>query len=914
MLSSSISNQQQGLRETQSIELTKNLSIVYSFMALTIAIVFKINNFNQQSLYSLLVMVIFILTYNLIRLHYYLFSKVVLTSTSLFYLTYLSLTVGETTHVQWLMGSFISTIFRIFSGESTNSLKYTYFFSALSSVLLIFCIQQTVFAPPDLSNDLIRFFNWSSTLAFLAGSGYSTYYWHKLLKKSDVASNEMQVFLKTLLDHLPISIITSNPQKENEISFWNKASDVIFGQKIDKLKETTNEPSSNTYGYTSNGVKKILKSTQFLVKDTLLLKITEDITERENILSRLQENEAFLSTLIQSTSVGVFLVNSRGVCSFVNPAMESLLMYSANEMIDQKWYGALTEQEFKKIKYVWEDYINQKKEFKETTQLFRRDGSDFWCLVQFSPAYNESGDIDFHVGTITDVSNFKNIEHEILKIKSQLELTNLQLNSLFDNMTEGAVVQDATGMILQANFAARKILGLEMHDLIYKNSKDESWNAIHEDGSPYPGIEHPAMLALQTGKLYLNKVMGLKGDKITRWININSVPIFEDNSKQPTKVISTFSDITEMRELEHRNEIIRERLLISTQAMKFGVWDWDVKNNKLVWDDFLYEVYGVNREEFQGDYDAFEKTLLESEKPRVMAELNKAFANRENFSSEFLIKSKTDGGQNRVIKSKAKAFYSNDGTILRLVGANWDVTHEKIQEQKLIHSSKMSNLGEMSAGIAHEINNPLSVILSRAYILKNSIEKNNFNSDKMYQEVNKIYDNCLRISKIIKGLKAFARDGQNDPMEPIPLRDIIENAQSICNSKIIEKGITFNKDEISPELQVNCSSTQLTQVFVNLLSNSIDAITDLADPWISIKIKVDSTLIRILIIDSGSGIKEEIREKIMLPFFTTKSANKGTGLGLSISSSIIKSHQGTLGIDSAHPNTCFYIELPLYIE
>lgn len=618
-----------------------------------------------------------------------------------------------------------------------------------------------------------------------------------------------------------------------------------------------------------------------------------------------ERRQAFNSTLINFSSLGVFQVSSDGVCQFVNPAMEELLELDHLAMVGRKWYNALSVDEFRRVKPFWDAYITTRQTFKETTQLIRKNGSSFWCMIQFSPAYRSDGSVDFHVGTITDVSNFKNVESEFVDIQSKLEMTNLQLKALIDHMAEGVTVVDGDGNLTDANPAARRILGLDSN-LKRNNAHDPNWNAIREDGSAYSSNERPAMRALHTGVPQMNQIMGIGQNSKVSWLRVSAVPLFEPGNPKAVKALTTFSDITETKVLEEHNASIRQRLQIGMEAMKFGIWDWDLVKDALVWDDYMYQVFCIDPADFTGSYDAFTRVLVAEDLARLNEELRECWIKkRTEFSGEFRIVRKS--GEVRQIRANATCFYDEFGKVLRMVGANWDVTHEREQEAKLIHGSKMSSLGEMSSGIAHEINNPLTIILGRAYVMQ-ALVKGLPESEKLLEGLEKIRVNSERIAKIIKGLRAFARDGEKDPHENIVVKSLVEDALSLCASKI--KGADIVIDVVDPEaMTIRGSSSQMSQVLVNLISNAIDAVESLPERWVKINTEVVGDRVRISIIDSGHGVLESVRDKMMQPFFTTKPVGKGTGLGLSISSGIMKSHNGVLGIDEKNPNTCFYIEI-----
>lgn len=239
-----------------------------------------------------------------------------------------------------------------------------------------------------------------------------------------------------------------------------------------------------------------------------------------------------------------------------------------------------------------------------------------------------------------------------------------------------------------------------------------------------------------------------------------------------------------------------------------------------------------------------------------------------------------------------------------------DVTDEKNMEAQLYQNSKLAALGEMASGVAHEINNPLSIIIGKSSLLTNHLTSPIWNREKIAQDIEKIEKTAMRISKIIKGLTAFSRNSERDSFSVIQVRHIIEDTLSLVNEKFKYRGIDVLVDCPS-DLALECNSTQIGQVLMNLLINSFDAIKRLETKWIRIDVKSNGNSALISVSDSGNGISPKIADKIMEPFYTTKSVGEGTGLGLSLSKRLIESHNGNIKYLPSAKHTTFQIELPL---
>ena len=228
------------------------------------------------------------------------------------------------------------------------------------------------------------------------------------------------------------------------------------------------------------------------------------------------------------------------------------------------------------------------------------------------------------------------------------------------------------------------------------------------------------------------------------------------------------------------------------------------------------------------------------------------------------------------------------------------------QKLTLMIQSKMASIGEISAGISHEINNPLAQIMARAEKILRSDEI--ALSPELTQDLVKIQNGVLRIGKIIKGLKMLSYEGVSEDLISYSLEEIFIDVLSVSDSNLKEKNISF-KYELPEGLKVMCRPHRLSQVILNLLSNSIYAVKDLNDKWIKIVVTVDNDKVKIEFIDSGLGINKEFKDKLFVKRFTTKPIGIGTGLGLNLSKKIVMEQGGDLALDSSAKNTTFLILL-----
>lgn len=234
----------------------------------------------------------------------------------------------------------------------------------------------------------------------------------------------------------------------------------------------------------------------------------------------------------------------------------------------------------------------------------------------------------------------------------------------------------------------------------------------------------------------------------------------------------------------------------------------------------------------------------------------------------------------------------------------------ELEEQilKNMNASRLVAVGEVASGIAHEINNPLTVINGQMVKIEKQI-RNYPHNEQLIVPIEKINLMINRIIKIINGLKLISRDGQSDPMSDFPITNMIGEIKLLTEMKI--KSLNINFEIIAPneELHAYGREVQISQVLVNLINNAVDAISTFDNKWIKLEVIELPEAIEFKVTDSGKGISREIQDKMLNPFFTTKGVGKGTGLGLSISKGIVNDHGGDFYYNANCPNTQFVFTL-----
>ncbi len=240
----------------------------------------------------------------------------------------------------------------------------------------------------------------------------------------------------------------------------------------------------------------------------------------------------------------------------------------------------------------------------------------------------------------------------------------------------------------------------------------------------------------------------------------------------------------------------------------------------------------------------------------------------------------------------------------------YHIRERRRSQERLVSSAKLAALGQMAAGIAHEINNPLMLILGQSNRLAAGAEDGPVPPQQALAISERIEAIVMRIGAIVRGLQTLSRDSSGDPFVEVPLLALLNLTLDYCRERIKVNGVELRVGAIPGAWTAVGRESQLSEVLLNVLNNALDATLLLEERWIDIAASESSEGLIIKVTDSGLGIEPAIRKKIFDPFFTTKPIGQGTGLGLSIARGIMGIHGGAVSYDEHSPRTRFVIQIP----
>ena len=231
------------------------------------------------------------------------------------------------------------------------------------------------------------------------------------------------------------------------------------------------------------------------------------------------------------------------------------------------------------------------------------------------------------------------------------------------------------------------------------------------------------------------------------------------------------------------------------------------------------------------------------------------------------------------------------------------------QQEELGRITRFSALSEIAAGIAHEVNTPLGVIVAKADILKARAAADAVppaEASAIAMDITKMAKN---VSDIVHGLASVASSKSNR-LEKVDLKRVVADAVKLCEPRAHRIDATLELDVPEGEVALECYPVQILQIMINLINNAVDAVAERREKWIRIRLRASAHEVQVSVTDSGPGISSGLAEKIFTPFFTTKKDRDGTGIGLSLSRSIARRHHGELLLDMHAANTSFRVTLP----
>jgi two-component system cell cycle sensor histidine kinase/response regulator CckA len=454
-------------------------------------------------------------------------------------------------------------------------------------------------------------------------------------------------------------------------------------------------------------------------------------------------------------------------------------------------------------------------------------------------------------------------------------------------------IADLEGNLTYANNSFLKMCGYDNGKEILGRSAGEFWKMKEKDLQ--------AMKVLREKSSWMGELLAKKKDGSTFDVYLLANMVTDETNK-PMCVMVSFIDMTERKKAEEEIRKLLETIETAKEAISITSADGTIMYTNCAMD----ELFGYRRGELLG-----EKPLVLNAGPdpvAVMKDIMQGVKKEGTWEGE--IHNKRKDGTEFMSYARISALKDKNGELINFLSTQHDITKHKKAEAELMLAQKLASVGQLAAGIAHEINNPLSVLCGEIqWLLEGSKDKKLIKSLKSMDRV------CKRIALIVNNLLTFSRETATKVVKLSNINSLIERTLSLMERrfKLINIKIVKKFDKSLPGLIMN--KGQIEQVFMNILLNSLGAMPNGGKLTISTKLSSTKDAVEVIFVDTGSGIAKEDLSKIFDPFFSTKPTGRGTGLGLSVSHGIIKNHGGSIKIDSElNRGTKVLIRLPIKQE
>ena len=395
-------------------------------------------------------------------------------------------------------------------------------------------------------------------------------------------------------------------------------------------------------------------------------------------------------------------------------------------------------------------------------------------------------------------------------------------------------------------------------------------------------------------------IMGVGRKEGLEPLNSEEVDLLQTLAAQTASAFLNGRLYADLKEKAHELQGLTEYNENILESMDSGILVLDLEGQLMRWNRAMEALYGRRRDEVLGRTldEVFPETFLEALRGSLVLD------EREEIAHIYKLHLPTPDGRSLMVNVSVAPFQVGSGERLGTILILEDVTARVRLEEQLQHSEKMASIGLLAAGVAHEVNTPLTGISSYTQMLRGQVDP----GDPRAPLLEKIEKQTFRAAKIINHLLNFSRSGSTE-LEPLDLNKVLLDVLSLLEHQLDRSRIRLRKDLASSLPPVRGNENRLQQVFFNLILNSRDAMP--AGGWLALSTEVDGDTVSVEIADTGHGIKREDIKRIYDPFFTTKGIGRGTGLGLAVSYGIVQEHGGAIFVESAPgKGTTFRVALP----
>jgi PAS domain S-box-containing protein len=593
-----------------------------------------------------------------------------------------------------------------------------------------------------------------------------------------------------------------------------------------------------------------------------------------------------------------FRINRNWRFEFVDERILDITGYTADEFVkgEINWLDVVHEQDKQAVQQELERALASDSYYLSTYRILRRDGGNGW--VKMRGPLHRDGDNEFSsmYGVIDDVSYVKTME-DVLESEHEV------FGWVANHCEDGIYVVSEDYRIKFMNKALIDLVGDHVGKICYESLFNRDavcpWSVMTELKQESCGVQHYDLAHL--GKIF----------------QVRSFPIKIPGGTMGK--LGHLKDVTETKRLRHKiREFTIRQEAIEDAANLANMGIFIIRDSKGMKGRFLFANEAFCRITGYEEAELLERSLGDLLHPddfhETLEACERGLNNTQKSYAHEIRMIRKDGAVIVVFFTATGSLCDGDSAV---TGFLRDFTKRRKEQQSLLLSQRLASIGKLASEIAHEINNPLTSILTFAKLMKRIVNKDPFPEDRLGQLQNYIAlleSETTRCGDIARNLLDFSRQGQIEIKET-DIHEVLEKTLSILKHRAKLNEISINTSYAPDVPALLCDFKRLQQVFVNILWNAIESMPEGGSLDVATSYDSLEKVLEISIQDSGCGIPEENIESIFEPFFTTKAEVKGVGLGLSVAYGIVRQHHGDIQVRSSlGKGTQFTIRLPVKKE
>ncbi|MFO0669771.1 MAG: PAS domain S-box protein [Polyangiaceae bacterium] len=509
------------------------------------------------------------------------------------------------------------------------------------------------------------------------------------------------------------------------------------------------------------------------------------------------------------------------------------------------------------------------------TALPRGEADDFRVVVSFTDATKEH-------------TRFENVQSAHAASERRYE-------AVLRAMSEGLVIHDASGAIRFSNRGAERILGLTHEQLRGVEAIDPRWRLVRSDGTPLPADEIPSEITTKTGRA-AHALLGVeRGTGERAWLSVSSDCIAREGDASHG-VVATFTDITALREAQLAEQQMADKLRAVVRATPGIIFQYersdDGSERFTFIDGTVQEFIGVSAADVTADASQTWRYMHADDRPTFVAAMQRSRETLAPFDQTVRVV-----GADRVRFVRIRSNPERLGSVTRWTGVMLDVTEEHNLAEGLRRAQRREAMGDLAAGLAHNVTNMLAVILPNVEAAREAAPS----VEAMLADASTA---TVRAAELVKQILYIARGTARSSRADVDLVQAVHDVVGLCR-RTFDRAIRIVLD-LTPDAAFTLASpSHVDQVILNLLLNARDALVDRPDPTIELRLtEVDAPLAdaprhyRLVVKDNGAGMDEATLSRLGEPFFTTKAPGRGTGLGLATIYGTMRDIGGTIDVMS----------------